>query len=123
LYEKQLEDSKLQFLNNFIDDYLDLKTKHFEGNSDKKALTKLLLYEMVLPIGNDNIYGDILKDDYPAFKIIEDKLTAYNNTIEDKFARVRKVEPNNKGFAPIVLIVGATIILGILLGSLLWFIR
>ena len=129
LYEKELSDSQLEFLNEFIVNYHTLLDDHLEGKDDNESLEKLQIYELVLN-EIDKKYEEL--KDFPACIIITEKMDAYNKEIEkrfDEFAkekdeRIRQLTKNNQsGFGAIALIVGLTIIAGIGLGALLWFIR
>ena len=129
LYEKELSDSQLEFLNEFVSNYYTLLDNHLDGKDDNESLEKLQIYEMVLNEVDRN-YEEL--KDLPATKIIYEHVDNHNKTIENKFdefakekdARILQLtKENQNGFGAIALIVGATIILGIGLGALLWFIR
>jgi hypothetical protein len=129
LYEKELSDSQLEFLNEFVSNYYTLLDNHLDGKDDNESLEKLQIYEMVLNEVDRN-YEEL--KDLPATKIIYEHVDNHNKAIENKFdefakekdARILQLtKENQNGFGAIALIVGATIILGIGLGALLWFIR
>jgi len=129
LYEKELSDSQLEFLNEFVSNYYTLLNNHIDGKDDNESLEKLQIYEMVLNEVDRN-YEEL--KDLPATQIIYKHVDEHNKSIENKFdefakekdERIRQLTKNNQsGFGAIALIVGLTIIAGIGLGALLWFIR
>lgn len=129
LYEKELSDSQIEFLNEFVSNYYTLLDSHLDGKDNNESLEKLQIYEMVLNEVDKN-YEEL--KDLPATKIIYKHIDDHNKKVENKFdefakekdVRIRQLAKNNQGgFGEIALIVGATIISGIGLGALLWFIR
>ena len=116
--EKDEEDKVIQFVN----DYLQLLDNHLHDNDSKTSLEKLQAYENVINIIY-NDYDDFNPDNYPAIGIIKSIINNYYHKIDENLSMIRTLKPNNYGFAKIFIIVGATIIMGIFLGSLLWFIR
>ena len=123
LYKNELNQNDIGFLNNFFDDYYILKDKQIHEKTNKIENIKLEIYNEILD-EIEKSYDDFDSEKSPGFKILQEKEKKHYELLDKGLADVVKVDnTNNGGFATIVLVVGTTIIAGIALGALLWFIR
>ena len=123
LYKDKLSQNDIGFLNNFFNEFYIVKSRIIHENANGITKYKYAIYNEIY----DEIekrYDDFDPEKSPAFKIMQDKEEEHYKDIGKPLTKIREKETSARnGFATIVLVVGSTIIAGIALGALLWFIR
>ena len=124
LFLTELNDEEASKINGFVDNYLVVLDNHTNNKGGQNNLEKLQIYENVInPVFGE--FDDFDPNNYPAIGIIKEKVNNYYHSIDNSLAKTLTLNKttNNHGVATTILIVGATVIAGIGLGALLWFIK
>ena len=122
LDKPELSNDDITTINRFLDIYYKMYHNSLYSD-DNKTREALQLCEIIMNSVNDS---DLDDNKYPAVRIIREREQKNIAAIDEKMIKMRQLTPPNNtqaGFGTIILIVGSTIVLGVALGALLWFIR
>ena len=123
--KEKLTDEELNKLNIFINTYFSLKREQKEESFDNIKEAQLQKYNDLLT-DITNHADETENRNKPVYYITNNRFIGYATALERMAkdeAYTRKLTKNEQGFSKVLLIVIITIICGIILGSLLFFIK